>query len=119
MFNINQNNMKQVNIEFPDLDHIEQRLESLETVLKQIRNERAHHQFGLLNSKEAAKVLQITTRHLQNLRDRGDIGFVQYGRVVRYRPEDIQAHIDEHLVSPGKREGGRPKRDYRQRSFTL
>ena len=82
------------------------RLESIESTLQQIRKEKAHNSFGLLTTIEAAKALQITTRHLQNLRDRGDIGFVQYGRVVRYKPDDIQAYIDEYYITVGKREGG-------------
>lgn len=93
-------------INSPVLDEIEQRLESIESMLQQIHRDKAHKHFGLLTTQEAAKALQITTRHLQNLRDRGDIGFVQYGRVVRYKPEDVQAYIDEYYISPGKREGG-------------
>lgn len=86
-------------------EDLSKRLDSIESKLKEIHKEKAHKQFGLLTTLEAAKALQITTRHLQNLRDRGDIGFVQFGRVVRYRPEDIQAYIDEFYVSPGKMKG--------------
>ena len=69
----------------------------IDSKLESLKNEKSHS-WGLLTSIEAAKALQITTRHLQNLRDRGDIGFVQYGRVVRYKPEDIQAYIDEYYI---------------------
>jgi len=98
--------MNQTVFNMPVLDEIEQRLGSIESKLKEIHRKDAHHQFGLLTSQEAAKALQITTRHLQNLRDRGDIGFIQYGRVIRYKVQDIQAYIDEYYVSPGKVEGG-------------
>lgn len=90
--------MNRLNINMPILDEIEQRLEGIESKLQEIHIEKAHQPFGLLTSIEASKALQITTRHLQNLRDRGDIGFVQYGRVVRYKPEDIQAYIDEFYI---------------------
>jgi len=98
--------MQQKNLDHSALDQIEKRLESIESTLQQIHREKARNSFRLLTTSEAAKVLQITTRHLQNLRDRGDIGFVQYGRVVRYKPEDIQAYINEYYVHAGKREGG-------------
>ena len=98
--------MEVLKFEFPPLDQIEQRLESIESKLQEIRKEKAHSSFGLLTTQEAAKALQITTRHLQNLRDRGDIGFIQYGRIIRYKAGDIQAYIDEYYVSQGKREGG-------------
>ena len=90
----------------PVLDQIEQRLESIESKLQEIHKEKVHHSFGLLTTQEAAKALQITPRHLQNLRDRGDIGFIQYGRVIRYKVHDIQAYIDEYYVRPAKKEGG-------------
>ena len=99
--------MTHLKFEIPSLDQIEQRLESIESKLQEIHRQKAQHPFGLLTTQEAAKALQITTRHLQNLRDRGDIGFIQYGRVVRYKAQDIQAYIDEYYVSPVKRKGGR------------
>lgn len=90
----------------PSLDKIEQRLGSIESTLQQIHKQKAKHPFGLLTSIETAKALQITTRHLQNLRDRGDIGYIQYGRVIRYKSQDIQAYIDEYYISPGNNKGG-------------
>ena len=98
--------MLQKNLNHSTLDQIEKRLESIESQLHEIHREKARNSFRLLTTSEAAKALQITTRHLQNLRDRGDIGFVQYGRIVMYKPEDIQSYIDEYYVHPGKREGG-------------
>jgi excisionase family DNA binding protein len=98
--------MRDLELKIPVLNEIEHRLESIESTLQQIRQEKAHKSFGLLTSIEAARALQITPRHLQNLRDRGDIGFIQYGRVVRYKPEDIQAYIDEYFICPGNKEGG-------------
>lgn len=88
------------------LDQIEIRLESIESMLKQIHQEQASTPNHLLTSKEAAQALQITTRHLQNLRDRGEIGFVQHGRTVRYKSESIQAFIDAHYLYPKTQTGG-------------
>ena len=97
--------MQEIILTTPIFEDLSKRLESIESKLQEIRKEKGHNSFGLLTTQEAAKALQITTRHLQNLRDRGDIGFVQYGRVVRYKPEDIQAYIDSYYV--GSRNAGR------------
>ena len=80
------------------LDQIEKKLGSIESTLQQIRREKSYKPFGLLTTQEAAKALQITTRTLQSLRDSGQISYVQCGRIVRYKPEDIQAYIDEYYV---------------------
>jgi excisionase family DNA binding protein len=97
--------MKNLIFELPAFEDILQKLTVIDSKLESLKNEKAQSKV-LLTSLEAAKALQITPRHLQNLRDRGDIGFVQYGRVVRYKPEDIQAYIDEYYIRPRNQEGG-------------
>lgn len=47
----------------------------------------------LLNPDEAAAHLQVSPRHLFNLRKRGLIKFVKVGKLVRFRPQDIQDAI--------------------------
>ncbi len=91
--------MNKMIFEVPPLDNILSRLESIESTLKQIHREEAMKPYILLTTKETAAALQITTRHLQNLRDRHDIDFVQEGRNVRFRPEHLQYYIEEHTVS--------------------
>ncbi len=91
--------MTQLNIEFPPLDQIEQRLESIESKLQEIHRENNQQSFRLLTTEEVAKLLQFTTRHIQNLKARGDLAFIQRGRTVRYKPEDVKAFIEEHYVS--------------------
>lgn len=46
--------------------------------------------FPLLTPEEAASQLQVSPRHLFNLRKRGLIKFVKVGKLVRFRPQDIQ-----------------------------
>jgi predicted DNA-binding transcriptional regulator AlpA len=55
---------------------------------------------GLLSSSEAAKRLGLSLGHLQNMRSRGKgPDFIQLGRAVRYRPQDIEAYIDTKRVN--------------------
>jgi excisionase family DNA binding protein len=51
-----------------------------------------------LTTKQVAKLLDLTERTLQTYRDRGDIPFSQYGRVVRYRAQDVQEFLMSHYV---------------------
>lgn len=90
---------REVHFRLPALEDIIRRLAKIDSELESLKKEKPQR-LGLLTSIEAAKALQITTRHLQNLRDRGDIGFIQCGRVVRFKPEDLQAYIDSFYVSP-------------------
>ena len=57
-----------------------------------------------LTSKQAAKVLQKTTRTLQSYRDQGMIPFSQHGREIRYRQSDIQDYLFDHYIE-GRRAG--------------
>jgi excisionase family DNA binding protein len=59
-----------------------------------------------LTTKEAAKVLGVTTRTLQTYRDQSMIPFSQFGREVRYRAEDIQEFLMRHHIRPKNWEGG-------------
>jgi excisionase family DNA binding protein len=47
----------------------------------------------LLTKKEVADKFGITTRTLNRWRNRGVIKAVVVGRVVRFRPDDVQAVI--------------------------
>ena len=53
----------------------------------------------LLTVEEAAKLLQCSTRHLEDLRRNDDptmphLRFYKLGRRIRYKAEDIQDYID-------------------------
>lgn len=91
--------MTQLEFVLPAIDQIEKRLESIESSLQQIQKDKGPQSTRLLTTEEVAKLLQFTPRHIRNLRDRGDLPFIQRGRAVRYKPEDVQAFIDEHYVS--------------------
>ena len=48
----------------------------------------------LLTEREAAKALAVSPRKLWDLRTRGAIPCVRFGRSVRYDPADLQAWIN-------------------------
>jgi hypothetical protein len=63
----------------------------------------------LLTSKEVAGILRISIRTLQTYRDQGVVPFFQMGRVILYKPEDIQEFIDQYYNKPrfwNSEEGG-------------
>jgi hypothetical protein len=54
----------------------------------------------LLKTPEAAEKLRVTKATLESWRCRGGGPiYVKYGRAVRYRPEDIEAFLEQSLRS--------------------
>jgi excisionase family DNA binding protein len=47
----------------------------------------------LLTSREAARYLGISERHLWAITARGDLPCIKLGRTVRYAIEDIEAYL--------------------------
>ena len=57
----------------------------------------------LVGSKEAARLLGISSRSLWSLMASGDIECVRCGRLLRYRPEALRQWVADHRMSgPGK-----------------
>ena len=46
----------------------------------------------------AAAYLGITPRHLRELQYRGELAYVKVGRLVRFRPADLDRYLDERTV---------------------
>ncbi len=59
-----------------------------------------------LDTKQVAKLIGVTTRTIQNYRDRGMLPFSQIGRVIRYRAQDVQDFLMQHFVKPENWKGG-------------
>ena len=93
--------MKKFVFELPSLDDLLLRMEKIESLLESI-NEGTNQikSNGWLTTREAAIVLGVTPRTIQNYRDRGLIPFSQFGFQVRYREDDIQKFLMDHYVSP-------------------
>lgn len=49
---------------------------------------------GLMTTKEAAKWLRISTRHLMTLAKHGKIPRIKMGAAARYDRRDLQAYVD-------------------------
>ena len=53
---------------------------------------------SLNTEKQEAQRLNCSPRHLVNLRLRGQIPFVKLGRLVRYRPSDVDRALEKLTV---------------------
>ena len=84
----------QLNLSF--LEDIFSRLEVIEQKLDEIKKPNPL-EGKWLNTKEAAKALGISTRCLQEKRNRAEINYSQYGNIIRYRAEDIQQYLMDHF----------------------
>jgi excisionase family DNA binding protein len=52
----------------------------------------------LLTEAQVCEHLSITPRHLRELRYRRDIPFVKVGRLVRFRPAEVDAWLEANTV---------------------
>lgn len=50
------------------------------------------------NINEATKILSVTRRHLQYLRDTNQISFVQHGRKVYFKAEDLDDFFNRNYI---------------------
>lgn len=89
--------MKKIEFEVPEMEEIIARLDKIDKKIESINKEKSLTGL-LLTSKEASKALMVSPRSLQTYRDRGLIPFIQFGREVRFRPEDIQQFLKDHFV---------------------
>lgn len=57
---------------------------------------------GLLTEQQAADVVNLAPKTLQNDRVTAELGipFVRLGRMVRYRPSDLREYIEARVVRP-------------------
>ena len=55
---------------------------------------------GYLTSKQAAAYLNISERHLFNLRSTGAIRYFQANRLVRFLKSDLDAYLLKNVMEP-------------------
>ncbi len=55
---------------------------------------------ALLNTIEAAAALNISKRGLQELKSDRKIGFIKFGRSIRFHRDDIAKFIESHRCQP-------------------
>lgn len=50
---------------------------------------------------EACAILSVTRRHLQHLRDSNQISFVQHGRKIYFKSEDLDHFFSNNYIDNG------------------
>jgi excisionase family DNA binding protein len=55
-----------------------------------------------LTTEEVMEMLQNSRRHIQHLRDSGQLSFSQNGRTIRYHIEDVEAFLNDSKVGGAK-----------------
>lgn len=55
--------------------------------------------------EEVCEMLGVTRRHLQYLRDSEQIAYIQNGRKILFRAEDLEAFFQNHYVQDKNRKG--------------
>ena len=51
---------------------------------------------------EVAEMFDVSKRHLQYLRDSGQIGYIQNGRKILFRAEDLDEFFNKNYVKGGR-----------------
>jgi len=55
---------------------------------------------SLLTATEVAQILGVTKRTVMTYKANGTLPYYQRGRVLRFRPADVEKHIEENMVQP-------------------
>jgi excisionase family DNA binding protein len=55
---------------------------------------------NLMTATEVAEILGVTKRTVMTYKANGTLPFYQNGRVLRFRPADVEKHIEEFMVQP-------------------
>ena len=79
-----------------------QEFQEIKSLLKQTQKNQAQNG-KLLNVKEVAQILNVTTRTLQTWRDQNLISFIQIGGKVLFRTKDVDDFLMSYHI---KRKGG-------------
>ena len=79
------------------LEKLEAGINELKTMMQGKAVEDANAMW--LESEDARKLLGISPRHWQTLRDRREIPFSQYGRKIYVRRADLESFLQEHMIT--------------------
>ena len=90
--------MAHLNLNLPLLDEIKSRLEVIDSKLESIQTEKPQSKEWVTNP-EAAEILNVTLRTLQNYRDNGILSFSQIGSKIYYKSSDLEKHLERHYVT--------------------
>jgi excisionase family DNA binding protein len=93
-----------VAIDEPRIVKIEEVLLELASELKKLNKQ---PKSSWLSTKDAAALLQVTNRTMQNYRDEGKIPFSQVGSKIYYRESDIEDFLEIHYHEAWNESGRR------------
>lgn len=85
-------------------------------VRKQGTEEQRNDTVGLLNSREVMRLLRVSRRTLQRLRDEKRIRYVVIRGDCRYPPEEVERVIRENTVKASPEKPEELKHNYRLRT---
>lgn len=80
-----------------DPDTIIRKIEMVES-LKKEASQSSFNKIILLTPKEVCELLHISARSLQTWRDLKILSYIQIGRKIFFRVEDVIAYLDQHYV---------------------
>lgn len=100
--------MTLINLNLPILEELKSRLEVIDSKLESVQNEKPPEKVWVTN-KEAAEILNVTLRTLQNYRDNGILSFSQVGSKIYYKVAELEKHLERHYVASFNENQGRVK----------
>ena len=80
-----------------DPDSVIRKIEVIES-LKKAATQSNFDKIILLTPKEVCELLHISARSLQTWRDLKTLSYIQIGRKIFFRVEDVIAYLDQHYV---------------------
>ena len=81
---------------FDGVSKIENMLEEINNKLSNIDSQKSKQNW--ISNKGACEFLGVTTRTMQNYRDKGIISFSQVGSKIYYKASDLEKHLEDHYV---------------------
>jgi len=80
-------------------EKIQKLFESISAISNKLDEMRSNDESQrLLSNDEFCKLAGISKKTSQNLRNRNEIDFIQYGNKIWYKKEDIDSFLDRHYI---------------------
>ena len=82
-----------------DADQLNTLLRKVDKIMDILSTQKLEDMFqAVLEPKNAAEYLKISGRYLQALKDKKEIPFTQYDKIVRYKLSDLDAWMNKNRV---------------------
>ena len=79
-----------------ELNIVLKELQEIKKILQSSQKKLAQKEY--VNTDEAAKLLKVTTRTLQNWRDQRLISFIQIGSKILFKKADVEDFLMRHYI---------------------